>query len=120
MAGDFIKEPESIAVVMGQIFGGFFMIADARDLVANLMYGDYLFAGLNAVGLTPLFGDIGKAAINVGEYIAKNIDNLPKMCNLFGFMNRYCPQLAVEIGKTDAFASAVADISKADSIKHPM
>ncbi len=117
VAGDFIKEPESIAVVMGQIFGGFFVVADVRDLVANLMYGDYLFAGLNAVGLTPLFGDIGKAAINVGEYIAKNINNLPEMCNLFSFVNRYCPQLAVEIGKTDAFANAVADISKADSIK---
>lgn len=54
--GDFIRNVDSVAVIMGQIVGRFFTVADARDVIANLVYGDYIFAGINLIGLIPAAG----------------------------------------------------------------
>lgn len=53
VAGDFIKETDSVATVMGQVISSFIPLVDIRDVAGNLVHGDYAFAGLSAIGLFP-------------------------------------------------------------------
>ena len=46
-------ETDSVPVVLGQITSGLVPIADARDVVANAVHGDWLIAGISAIGIVP-------------------------------------------------------------------
>ncbi|MBR6627766.1 MAG: hypothetical protein IKL04_07305 [Lachnospiraceae bacterium] len=116
-AGDFIEESNSVAVMAGQITGSFIPFVDARDVLANLIHGDYAFAGLSAIGLVPAGGDVTKAAGKVGKFMVKNVDDIPKVANLLEFLNKNCPDLVKVLGKNEDFLEAARQLSKADNIK---
>lgn len=116
-AGDFIEDTDSVAVMAGQITGSFVPFVDARDVVANLIHEDYAFAGLSAVGLIPVGGEVTKAAGKVGKFAVKNVDDIPKVASLLEFLNKNCPDVVKILGKNEDFLEAARQLSKADNIK---
>lgn len=116
-AGDFIEDTDSVAVMAGQITGSFVPFVDARDVVANLIHEDYAFAGLSAIGLIPVGGDVTKAAGKVGKFAVKNVDDIPKVASLLEFLNKNCPDVVKLLGKNEDFLEAARQLSKADNIK---
>jgi len=73
VSGDII-DIDTPPELYGQIVGGFFVVSDARDLIANLFKGEWLGAGLSAVGLVPVVGD----AIGAGARITKFLEKFPR------------------------------------------
>ena len=117
IAGDFIEETDSVPTVMGQIGGGFIPIADVRDVIANCAHGDYVFAGLSALGLLPVTGDVSKTAGTVGKFVLKNVDNIPKVASLLEFLSKNFPDVVKVLAQNEDFVSAIKKISNNDSLK---
>ena len=117
IAGDFLREVDSVAVVLGQVISGLVPIADARDVIANLTHGDWGFAGLSAIGLVPVAGDVTKTGSKIGKFILKNIDNAPKVANVLTFMTKNFPDITKELSKSDEFVDAIKQLSKSDTSK---
>ena len=117
VAGDFITDTDSMPLVAGQILSSFIPGSDIRDIVGNLVHGDYLFAGLSAAGNIPVGGDALKAAGKVGKFVGKNIDEIPKVVDLCEFINKNLPEVAKVLGKSDEFVEVAKQISKADNLK---
>lgn len=117
IAGDFLQETDSVSVVLGQITSGLVPIADARDVIANAVHGDWGFAGLSAVGLIPVAGDITKTGSKIGKFILKNIDNAPKVANVLTFMTKNFPDITKELSKSDEFVDAIKQLPKTDTSK---
>lgn len=117
MAGDFIADPENLAVVAGQITSGFIPLVDIRDVVGNLSHGDYLFAGLSAVSLVPVAGDAAKTTGKVSKFIAKNLDNVPEVSKLLEFINKNFPDLFKQLGKSDEFIEAAKKLKNDDVLR---
>ncbi len=117
VCGDFIDETDSVAIVCGQILGSCVPLIDIRDVVGNLYNEHYGMAGLSAIGLLPDIGDATKAVGKTGRFIASNIDNIPKVVDVLGFTDKYLPEIAVAIGKSDEFVDVVRNISKADNLR---
>ena len=117
VAGDFIHDTDSLATVFGQLVSGFIPFVDARDVVANIAYGDYGFASLSAVGLVFDASNVAKSASKAGKAVLKNIDEVPKVAELIEFMSKNCPEVLEVLGKTDDFAEAAKRLSKLDSLK---
>ncbi len=117
VAGDFIRKTDSLAIVMGQIVGSLIPGIDIRDVVANLMYEDYLMAGLSAVGLIPAAGDLTKAAGKAGKFVIKNIDNVPKIAGLMEFLSKNFPDVLKALGKNQDFIKGAQTLSDAKGIR---
>lgn len=117
VAGDFIEDTDSIAVVIGQITSSCIPLVDARDVVGNLVHGNYAFAGLSAVGLVPAGGDALKAVGKVGKFVVKNLDDVPKVANLLEILNKNFPDVVKVLNKSDDFVDAAKQLSKADNLK---
>ena len=115
--GDFIKDTDSLPTIIGQITSSFIPFVDARDVVGNLVNGDYLFAGLSVIGLVPALGDATKTAGKVGKFIVKNVDDVPKIASLLEFLNKNLPDVVKVLNKSDDFVDAAKSLSKADNIK---
>lgn len=117
VAGDFIEEADSLPMIMGQIASSCIPFIDIRDVVGNLVKGDYAFAGLSAIGLVPGAGDVSKAAGIVGKFVVKNVNDVPKVASLLEFLNKNFPDVVKVLNKSDDFAEAAKQLSKADNIK---
>lgn len=119
--GDFIEDTDSFAVIAGQITSGCVpyvgVVADARDVIGNLVHGDYLFAGLSFVGLVPAAGDIAKSSGKAVKFIGKNIDNVSKVAELIEFLEKNFPDVAKAMSKSDEFADAAKIIYSGDFLK---
>ena len=118
VAGDFIKEPDSIATVAGQILSSIIPWVDVRDIVGCLRNQDYLFAGINAIALIPAIGDVADAAGTITKYIVKNIDNVDgvaKTVRLFRIANNISPDIVNHLAKSDEIASVFIAVNKADN-----
>ncbi len=116
-AGDIIHETDSVAIVMGQIVGSFIPYVDIRDVVANLVYGDYGFAFLSFIGLATGGGDAAKASGTFIKFVIKNADNLPMMMDLFEGLLKNFPDLVADLSKNEKFADMVEGLAKADTSK---
>lgn len=82
-AGDF-ADPDYIATMLGQITSGFLpIVADARDVVANLSKKEWGNALLSGVGLVPAAGDAIKIAGNLGQFITKHADEAGQVLDSF-------------------------------------
>lgn len=117
VAGDFIRNTDSLATVMGQIVGSLIPGIDIRDVVANLVYGDYMMAGLSAVGLIPAAGDLTKAAGKVGKFFVKNIDNIPKIAGVMEFLSKNFPDVLKALGKNQDFIKGAQQLSEAKNLR---
>lgn len=117
VAGDFIKDTDSLPTMIGQISSSFIPFIDIRDVAGNLVHGDFGFAGLSALGLVPVAGDITKAVSKVGKFAVKNIDDVPKVIGLLSYLNKNLPDVAKGLGKSDDFVDAAKKLSKLDNIK---
>lgn len=106
VAGDFISDTDSLPVIMGQITSSFIPFVDIRDVVGNLGHGDYVFAGLSALGLVPVAGDVSKTAGKVGKFVLKNVDNIPKAAGLLEFLSKNFPDVVRVLAQNDEFVSA--------------
>ena len=115
--GDIITETDSIATTMGQITGSLIPVADVRDLVANAAHGDYALAGISAIGVVPLAGDVTKTATKVGKFIVKNADDVPKVAALLEFLSKNFPDVVTALSKSDDFADAAKQLSKGENLK---
>ena len=119
--GDFIKDTDSLPVIFGQVVSGCVpvvgTIADVRDVIGNLVHGDYLFAGLSALGLFPAAGDALKSVSKVGKFVLKNADDVPKVAKLLEFLDKNVPDIVKILNKSDDFADFAKNLSKADNIK---
>ena len=85
VAGDIIEDP-SIPALFGQIAGGVApgvgTVADVRDTIVNAARGDWFMAGMSAIGIVPIGGDISKVATNITQFIAKNSDDASQIAEL--------------------------------------
>lgn len=117
VAGDFISDTDSLPVIMGQITSSFIPFVDIRDVVGNLVHGDYAFAGLSALGLVPVAGDVSKTAGKVGKFILKNVDNIPKAAGLLEFLSKNFPDVVRVLSQNDEFVSAAKKMSNGDLLK---
>lgn len=117
VAGDFISDTDSLPVIMGQITSSFIPFVDIRDVVGNLVHGDYAFAGLSALGLVPIAGDASKTAGKVGKFILKNVDNIPKAAGLLDFLSKNFPDVVKVLAQNDEFVSAAKKMSNGDLLK---
>ena len=115
--GDFIAEPDNLAVVMGQIASCFIPFSDARDVVGNIKNGDYIMAGISALGLVPLAGDATEAVAKAGKFALGNIDDLPKIVELGEFLEKNFPDAMKLLGKNDDFIHVVNNITDEDTIR---
>lgn len=119
--GDFIEDTDSFAVIAGQITSGCVpyvgIVADARDVIGNLVHGDYLFAGLSFAGLVPAAGDVAKASGKAVKFVGKNIDNVSKVAELIEFLEKNFPDVAKAMSKSDEFADAAKIIYSGDFLK---
>lgn len=70
IAGDII-DIDTTPELYGQIAGGFFVITDFRDFLANLFKGDWLGAGLSGAGLIPIIGDVTGASARIVKFVDK-------------------------------------------------
>ena len=117
VAGDFIKEADSLPMIMGQIASSCIPYVDIRDVVGNLVNGDYAFAGLSAIGLILGAGDVSKATGIAGKFICKNVNDVSKVADLLEFLNKNFPDVVKALNKSDDFAEAAKQLSKADNLK---
>lgn len=117
VAGDFISDTDSLPVIMGQITSSFIPFVDIRDVVGNLVHGDYAFAGLSALGLVPVAGDVSKTAGKVGKFILKNVDNIPKVAGLLEFLSKNFPDVVRVLAQNDEFVSAAKKMSNGELLK---
>lgn len=117
VAGDFIEDTDSLAVVTGQITSSCIPLVDVRDVVGNLVHGNYAFAGLSAVGLVPAGGDALKAVGKVGKFVVKNLDDVPKVAGLLEILNKNFPDVVKVLNKSDDFVDAARQLSKAENLK---
>lgn len=117
VAGDFIAETDSLPTIMGQITSSFIPYVDIRDVVGNLANGDYVFAGLSAIGLIPVAGDAAKTVGKIGKFTVKNLDDVPKIAGLMEFLSKNFPDVIKVLNKSDEFADAAKQLSKLDNIR---
>ena len=72
--------------MIGQIAGGIApcigTVADVRDTIVNASRGDWAMAGMSAIGVIPVGGDISKTVANITQFIAKNGDNTSQIAEL--------------------------------------
>lgn len=104
-------------MIMGQITSSFIPFVDIRDVVGNLVHGDYAFAGLSALGLVPVAGDVSKTAGKVGKFILKNVDNIPKVAGLLEFLSKNFPDVVRVLAQNDEFVSAAKKMSNGELLK---
>ena len=70
-------------VLVGQIAGGFVpVVADGRDVIANVSKGDFLMAILSGAGFFPGLGDAAKGIGDLGQVIVKLADDTPTIARL--------------------------------------
>ena len=117
VAGDFIHDTDSIATTLGQIASSFIPLVDIRDVIGNLVHGDFLFAGLSATGLIPVGGDLAKTAGKVGKFVLKNIDDIAKVSDILEFLVKNLPDALPYLAGSDEFADAMKQLSKVDTSK---
>ncbi len=117
VAGDFISEPDSVPMVIGQVTSSFVPLVDIRDVLGSLVHGDYLFAGINAVGLIPLVGDALSAARKVGKFAINNADEIAKVTDVVKYANNNIPSVSDALGSIDEFTEAASGLSKTDGLK---
>lgn len=117
VAGDFIADTDSLPTIMGQITSSFLPYVDIRDVAGNLANGDYVFAGLSALGLIPVAGDAVKAAGKIGKFAVRNADEVPKIAGLMEFLGKNFPDVIKALNKSDEFADAAKQLSKLDQIR---
>ncbi len=117
MAGDFIHDTDSIATTLGQIASSFIPLVDVRDIIGNLVHGDFLFAGLSATGLIPVGGDLAKTAGKGGKFVLKNIDDIAKVSDILEFLVKNLPDALPYLADSDEFADAMKQLSKVDTSK---
>lgn len=115
--GDYIKEPESFAVVAGQITSGFVPYIEIRDILGNLHHNDFAFAGINLMGLLSFSGDTAKLTGRVTKFIVSNMDNLPEIGKLFGFMAKNCPDILKTLCKDEEVVKALKQAVDTDTAK---
>lgn len=70
-AGDLVEGKESIAWLTGYLCGGLIPIADARDLIGNVLRGQWVGAGFSALGLIPFAGDTAAALSKIAKFVTK-------------------------------------------------
>lgn len=103
VAGDFIADTDSLPTIMGQITSSLIPLVDIRDVIGNCVNGDYAFAGLSALGVVPVAGDVSKTA---GKFVLKNVDNIPKAAGLLEFLSKNFPDIVRVLAQNDEFVSA--------------
>ena len=112
-----ISEPDSAAVIIGQITSGFIPLTEIRDTLGNLYNEDYLFAGINLSGLVFCHEDIMNFSGRVIKFVKANIKNLPEIEKVFEFMARNCPELLEELCKNDEVVKAVKEAVDTNTTK---
>lgn len=119
--GDFVRDVSSVGMLMGQVASGFLPGVDARDVLANILHGDFGYAGLNALGLFEGAGDVLKIAPKISRYIIKNLDNVDNIYKATRVIKifRHWPDVATELSKSDEFLEAAKYILKADNFDIP-
>ena len=64
----------SVYYLSGLILSGFMVYGDIRGIAESIWRKDGLGSLLNAIGLIPALGDLTKAVANVGQFVAKHVD----------------------------------------------
>lgn len=115
--GDFIQDPEDFPMLAGQISSSFIPLVDARDVAGNLIHGNFLMAGISAVGLIPYGGDIAKAGSKLSGFVLKNLDNVPEIAKASRFLLENCPEFVKDLSKSDEFVAAMKKLGNSDLSK---
>lgn len=111
--GDFIREP-NLAQLIGIIHGSFIPLIDLRDVFANLVYGDIVFAGLSAIGLVPAIGDATKLVSKVVDFIATGAKNADEIITLLKVIKSVAPNVLNELKHSDECIDAIKLLSHSE------
>ena len=65
---------DSVYYLSGWMLSGFILVGDIRDIAASIWNKDGLGVLLNAIALIPALGDLTKVVANVGQFVAKHVD----------------------------------------------
>lgn len=104
-------------VLIGQIAGSYVpIVADARDMIANAIKGDWFMAGMSGIGLIPVAGDAVKTVANLGQTVAKMGDDIPAITKLVVGVVEEHPSIVKHLGKSDEVVEAIQDASKSKNI----
>ena len=101
-------------MLAGQISSSCIPLVDMRDVAGNLVHGNFLMAGISAVGLIPYGGDIAKAGSKLSGFVLKNLDNVPEIAKASRFLLENCPDLVKGLSKSDEFVAAMKKLGESD------
>ncbi len=69
-----VDDHDSVYYLSGWMLSGFILVGDIRDIAASIWNKDGLGVLLNAIALIPALGDLTKVVANVGQFVAKHVD----------------------------------------------
>jgi hypothetical protein len=85
--GEFgVDNHDNVYYLAGWMISGFVVVGDVRDIAASVRKGDGLGFLFNAIALVPLYGDLGKICVDVGQFCTKHVDEAAKTA-FFMFKN---------------------------------
>jgi hypothetical protein len=85
--GEFgVDNHDNVYYLAGWMISGFVVVGDVRDIAASVRKGDGLGFLFNAIALVPLYGDLGKTCVDVGQFCTKHVDEAAKTA-FFMFKN---------------------------------
>ncbi len=108
---------DCFAYIIGNIAGNFVpfvsVITDVRDMIANLINGDYAFAAMNAIGAIPVLGNASSAAADLMRILASHMDDAAKLSKILVFVADCFQTVSTTLMKMDdgvkAFKKMVAN-----------
>ncbi|WP_325605205.1 VWA domain-containing protein [Nocardioides sp.] len=72
-AGDLVESKASLAWLTGYLCSTAIPLVDLRDLLGNALRGEWIGAGLSALGLIPIGGDVTAAVGKIAKFVAKHL-----------------------------------------------
>ena len=115
--GEFIEDTDSIPCMLGKITSGFTPVGNVRDMIIDVIQGDWLDAGLNFAGTFIDATDVVKTGGIIGKFLLKNSDNIGLYAEILTFLNKNFPDAVKHLGKSDEFVMATKEVVKASNGK---
>ena len=94
---------DCLCYIVGNIAGNFVpfvsVITDVRDMIANLINGDYAAMVFNAIGAIPVLGDAAAGAADLVKTLASHMDDTAKLTKILVFVADCFQKVSVQLMK---------------------
>ena len=82
---------------------GFTPVGNVRDMIADVIQGDWLDAGINAAGIIFDGADVTKTVGKISKFLKNNAKNTALYAEILSFLNKNFPETLEYLGKNDEF-----------------